>query len=50
MVAMAAIYSWISNQTDFSYFGLLVTQMLPIKFQDKWPFISEEEAKKRFSR
>ena len=33
-----------------SYFDLLVTLMLPIKFQDNWPFISGEEAKNRFSR
>ena len=38
-----------SNQYDFSYFDLLVTPMLPIKFQDNQPFVSEE-AKNRFSR
>ena len=42
--------SWISNQNDFSYFDLLVTPMLPIKFQDNQPFVSGEEAKNRFSR
>ena len=41
---------WISDQNDFSYFELLVTPMLPIKFQDNRPFVSGEEAKTRFSR
>ena len=41
--------SWISNQNDFSYFDLLVTPMLPNKFQDNQPFVSGE-AKNRFSR
>ena len=41
--------SWISEQNDFSYFDLLVTLMLPIKFK-KSAFFSREEAKNRFSR
>ena len=40
----------ISDQNDFSYFDLLVTPMLPIKFQASRPFVSGEEAKNRFSR
>ena len=43
--------SWISDQNDLSYFYLLVTPMLPIKFQDNWSFVSEEEeARHSFSR
>ena len=38
--------SWISNQNDFSYFDLVVTSMLPLKFQDNPLFVSGEEAKK----
>ena len=34
--------SWISNQNKFSYFDLLVTPLLPIKFQDNQPFVSGE--------
>ena len=45
----AMLPSWISNQNDFSYFDLLVTPMIPIKFQDNQPFVSGEEAKNRFS-
>ena len=41
--------AWISNQNDFKYFVLLVTPILPIKFQDNRPFVSGEEAN-RFSR
>ena len=40
--------SWISDQNDFSCFDLLITLMPPIKFQDNWPFILVEEAKKIF--
>ena len=40
--------SWISNQLDLSYFDLLVTLMLPFKFQDNQPFVSE--VKNRFSK
>ena len=36
---------WISDQNDLRYFYLLVTPMLPVKFQDKWPFVSGKEAK-----
>ena len=32
------------------YFDLLVTPMLPIKFLDNRPSVSEEEEKNRFSR
>ena len=39
-----------SDQNDFSYFDRLVTLMLPVKFQDNWPFVSGKEAKNRFSR
>ena len=42
MATMEAIYSWISNPNEFRYFDLLVTLMLPTKFQDNWPFVSEE--------
>ena len=35
--------SWITDQNDFSFFDLLVIQMLPIKFQDNQPFVSGEE-------
>ena len=42
MAAMAAIYSWISNPNDFSYFDLLVTPMFSIRYQDNWPFVSGE--------
>ena len=42
MAAMAAIYFWISNPNDFSYFDLLVTPMFSIKYQDNWPFVSGE--------
>ena len=48
MAAMAAILDF--RQNDFSYFDLLTSPMLPIKFQHKWPFVSGEEAKNRFSR
>ena len=41
--------SWISNQNDLSYFDLLVTPMLPIKFQDNRPFVSEEVKKRTFN-
>ena len=41
---------WISDQNDFNYFDVLVTSMLPTKFQDNWPFVSGEEAKNRFLR
>ena len=41
--------SWISDQNDFSYFDLIVTPIIPIKFQDNRPFVSGE-AKNRFSR
>ena len=41
-----AIYAWISNKNDFSYFDLLVTLMLHIKFQDNWPPM--EKPKKDF--
>ena len=33
------------GQNDFSYFDLLVTPMLPIKFQVHWPSVSGEGAK-----
>ena len=46
MAAMVAILGF--DQNYFSYFDLLVTRMLPIKFQDNWPFISEEEAENWF--
>ena len=42
--------SWLSNQNDFSCFDLLVTSMLPVKFQDYLTFVSGREAKNRFSR
>ena len=42
--------SWISDQNDFSCFDLLVTLMLPIKFQNNQPLVSGEEAKDRFLR
>ena len=32
--------SWISGQDDYSYFDLLVTPMLPIKFQSPRCFLS----------
>ena len=35
-------------QNDFSYFDLLIIPMLPIMFQDNWPFVSREEVKNRF--
>ena len=34
-------------RTILAIFDLLVILMLPIKFQDNWPFISGEEAKKK---
>ena len=37
--------SWISNQNNLSYFNLLVTPMLHIKFQNKWPSIQEKKRK-----
>ena len=37
--------SWISDQNDFSYFDLLATLMLPIKFQDNQPFVQEKKKK-----
>ena len=40
--------SWIYNQNDFGYFDLPATPMLPIKFQDNLPFVSEEAKKKIF--
>ena len=40
----------ISDQNYFSYFDVLVTPMLPIKFQDNWLFVTREEAKNSFSR
>ena len=48
MAAMAAMYSWISNQYDFSYFDLPVTPMFPIKtiglsFQKKKPKIDFQD-------
>ena len=43
----AAIFAWISNKNDFSYFDLLVTLMLCIKFQDNWPRM-EKKPKKVF--
>ena len=33
---------------DLAIFDLLVTPMLPIKFQDNWPSVSGKEAKNRF--
>ena len=42
--------SWITDLNDFSYFDLLVTLILPIKFHENEPFASGEEAKNRFSR
>ena len=39
---------WISDQNYFSYFDLLVTAMLPIKFLDNRHFVLGEEAKNRF--
>ena len=38
--------SWISDQNDFSYFDLLVTPRLPIKFQDNWVFKFQEKKQK----
>ena len=35
--------SWISDPNDFSYFDLLVTLMLPVKFQDNWPLFQEKK-------
>ena len=48
MAAMAAMYSWISNQYDLSYFDLPVTPMFPIKtfglsFQKKKPKIDFQD-------
>ena len=37
-------------QTFLSYFYLQVILMLPNKFHVKWPFVSVEEVKNRFSR
>ena len=37
--------SWLSNQNDFSCFDLLVTSMLPVKFQDIWLSFQEERRK-----
>ena len=37
-------------RTILAIFYLQVTRMLPSKFQINWPFVSEEEAKNRFSR
>ena len=45
---MAAILD--SEQNDFSYFDLLVTPMLPFKFQDNQTFVSEEDTNNRFPR
>ena len=42
--------SWIFDLNDFSYFDLLVTPMLPIKYQDNQPFVSGEEANNRLPR
>ena len=39
---------WTSNQNDLNYFDLLVTPMLPIRFQDNRPFVSGEGAKNNF--
>ena len=36
--------------TVLAIFDVQVSHMLPTKFQVNWPFWSEEEAKKRFSR
>ena len=48
MAAMAAIL--VSDQNDFSYFDLLVTPILHIKFQDNRSCVSGEEVKNIFSR
>ena len=37
--------SWIFDQNDFSYFDLLVTPMLPIKFQEIGLLFLEKERK-----
>ena len=49
MAAMAAIWDFLSQRFEL-FFLLQVIPMLPTKFRVNWPFSSEEEEKKRFSR
>ena len=41
-------YLGFPNQNDFIYADLLVTPMLPMKFQDNWPLFHEKKQKMDF--
>ena len=48
MAAMAAIYSWVSNQNELNYFDILVIPMIPIQttglsFQEKKQIIDFQD-------